>query len=67
MAEEGAYLIEPLRSAGDHAEWRVAKFAAAGKAVRLLVPESVRITNRTGAIAEIERRPKAPSDLGWDG
>lgn len=62
---EGTYVVQPLPRRSCQAEWQTVSFDTSAKSARLIVPDSVRITNRTGRIPEIELRPTRPGDLGW--
>lgn len=62
---DGTYVVQPLPRESCEAEWQTVSFDTNAKSARLIVPDSVRITNRTGRVPEIELRPTRPGDLGW--
>lgn len=62
---EGTYVVQPLPRQSYQADWQTVSFDTSAKSARLVVPDSVRITNRAGRIPEIELRPTKPGDLGW--
>lgn len=64
--EEGTFIVEPLPPSDGDEQWRPHVFETSRRQVRIIAPDTVRITGWTGRIAEIERRPERPGDLGWE-
>jgi hypothetical protein len=63
-ADGATYSIVPLPESADDVDWQPVTFATNASQIRILLPNSVRITNKSGQVPEIERRPTNPGGQG---